>query len=150
MRTWIVALTVAALTACAAQQNAGFTIDQFRRNVGCPDSDSYAQCQERNQAQYTEQSRQRQQQNPCDPTITDPYFIVDCPSRKAEADARIAEETRNNAMAARNQADLLYCNMQAQIASANVRGILYPAAVYGQVQNTCLQMKAAERAASNP
>lgn len=89
----------------------------------------------------------------CDPSITNPYVFVECPTRKAEADAAIShlaqQEAANNAIAARNQADVLYCNMQAQIASANVRGILYPAAVYGQVQNTCLQMKAAERAASN-
>ncbi len=80
-----------------------------------------------------------QKSNPCDYPA-----LFDCSSGRA-----IGVGDNNAATSAKNQADLLYCNMQAQIASSNVRGFLYPAAVYGQIQNTCLQMKAAERAASN-
>ncbi len=91
--------------------------------------------------------------SPCDPTVTNPVIYVECPTRKAEADAamlrRSQQDAANNAMASRYQADALYCKMQAQVASSNVRGFLYPAAVYGQVENTCLQMKAAERGTSN-
>ncbi len=74
-----------------------------------------------------------QKNHPCDYPA-----LFDCSSDSAD-----------NATAARNQADWLYCRMQAQVASSNVRGFLYPAAVYGQVERTCLQIKAAERAASN-
>ncbi len=91
--------------------------------------------------------------SPCDPSVTNPVIYVECPTRKAEADAamlrRSQQDAANNAMASRYQADALYCKMQAQVASSNVRGFLYPAAVYGQVENTCLQMKAAERGTSN-
>jgi hypothetical protein len=46
-----------------------------------------------------------------------------------------------------DRADWLYCDLQGQIAASNTRGIIYPAAVYAQIRQSCLEMKAAEREA---